>query len=114
VRHQWRGKIRYAVHPADDERRAWFGKPWDAEKVARFVPPRSMSRQAIDLLTGALGSVIGGLLRRLPRLPILRRRVVDLTDLMQCPSCAHRPLEIGGGYARCPACGWQTVVIIPT
>ena len=98
VRYQWWETVRYTVQPADDGRQAWFYEPWGEDKAARFVSPRSMSRQAFDLLAGALSSVIGGLLRRLPRPFVFRRhRAVDLAALMQCPSCTRWPLETGEG-----------------
>ncbi len=115
VRHRWRGRVRYRIVSPDAEARAWFLEPWDAERIARFVPPRSPLRQALDLLVGAVGSVIGGGLRRLPR-PSLprRRRPMDLAALMQCPHCAHQTIVVEEGHARCPTCGWQTVVVLPS
>jgi SAM-dependent methyltransferase len=114
VRHQWRGEVQYRVDPPDAEQRAWFWEPWDADKVAQFVTPRNSVRQAIDLLSGAFGSVVGGLRRRLdqPRYTS-RRRPVNLAELMQCPICAHETIEVGDGHATCPACGWHTVVVLP-
>jgi len=50
VRHQWQGRVRYRVDPPNADVRAWFLEPWDAERIARFVPPRSPLRQALDLL----------------------------------------------------------------
>lgn len=114
VRHEWQGEVRYCIEPSDPERRAWFVEPWDAGRVARFVPPRGQGRQALELLAGALGSVWGGALRRLVRDRPVRRREVDLAALMQCPDCGHEVVEVGAGEARCPVCGWRTVVVRPT
>jgi SAM-dependent methyltransferase len=114
VRHRWRDRVDYCVEPLDDERRSWFVEPWDSVVVARFVPPRSQGRQALDLLLGALGSVWGGLRRRLNRLALLaRRRPIDLAALMQCPVCSWQSVEIRVGRATCPKCGWHTVVVLP-
>jgi len=114
VRYRWRDEIDYCVNPTDDERLAWFLEPWDKVKASRFVASRSPARQALDLLAGALGSVGAGLLRRLgtPRLAPKRRRV-DLAALMQCPACSQQAIAVGGGEARCPACDWRTVVVLP-
>lgn len=48
VRYHWRDRVNYCVEPLDEKRRAWFLEPWDAEKIARFVPARSLSQQSPD------------------------------------------------------------------
>lgn len=114
VRHRWYGEINYSVDPIDAKRQAWFLEQWDADKVARFVTPRSLRQQALGLLAGAFGSVWRGLLLWLSDLrPEPKRRTVDLATLMQCPVCSRQQVEIGQGQARCPACGWHTVVVLP-
>ncbi len=114
VRYQWDNEISYCINPSDDARRSWFTEPWDEDKVARFVPARNRSQQAFELLSGAIGSLWGGLLRRLNTpFPSVRRRPIELQSLMQCPMCSCQTIEINRGQAQCPTCGWTTVVKIP-
>ena len=113
VRHHWRDQVNYCVEPQDNERRAWFLEPWNAVRVARFVSPRNQVRQARDLLLGALESVWGGFRRRLNRsFRHSHSHPMDLAGLMQCPVCAQS-VQVGDGQARCLACGWHTVVVLP-
>ena len=114
VRYQWRGEIKYRIDPTDDYRRAWLQGPWPELKVSRFVAPRNPGRQARDLVTGVLGSLWGGFLRRQASLRSAPKyRQVDLAELMQCPVCSSKTVELSGEEARCPACGWHTVIVRP-
>jgi SAM-dependent methyltransferase len=113
VRHHWRDQVNYCVEPQDNERRAWFLEPWNAVRVARFVSPRNQVRQARDLLLGALESVWGGFRRRLNwSFRHSHSHPMDLAGLMQCPVCTQS-VQVGDGQARCLACGWHTVVVLP-
>jgi len=60
VRHFWKDHVAYSVNPDDDQRKTWFFKSWDKQKVDAFVTPRSSGQQALELIWGALESVWGG------------------------------------------------------
>jgi len=114
VRYQWDGEIAYCINPSDKERRSWFMDPWDKAKAAHFITPRSLRQQAFDLLAGVLGSIIGGLWRRVSRpRPYHRGSAIDLAALMQCPVCSQQRIQIGEGQALCQVCGWHTFVMVP-
>jgi SAM-dependent methyltransferase len=120
VRHEWFGDICYEIHSCVDQAPAFFRSPWNAEIARLWVARRSSLQQVKDLMRNLLDSAISRAMRgyvikqEARQLKArLRRRPVNLSQLMMCPKCQSLQIEIKTETARCQDCQWQTTVLIP-
>jgi hypothetical protein len=119
VRHEWFGDIRYEIYSCVDQAPVFFRSPWNAETARLWVARRSSLQQVKNLMRNLLDSAISRAMRgyvikqEARQLKArLRRRPVNLSQLMMCPKCQSLQIEIKTETARCQDCQWQTTVLI--
>jgi SAM-dependent methyltransferase len=116
VRYEWTDAVRYQVYRSIDQAPDLFRRPWTAETARPWIPRRGakhLLRNLIDSVIGHAGR--GYLIRREARQvkARMRRRPIDLAQLMMCPVCGSTQIQISGGTARCRDGHWQTTILTP-
>jgi len=120
IRHEWFGEIRFEVYPSLEKAPFIFRVPWNAEIANQWISPQSSLQQINNLLRNLVGSVVRWTLRgyfvkreRKQLQARLRRRPIDLRQLMMCPNCKSLSIELHKEIAQCRDCHWQTTVLMP-
>jgi len=120
VRHEWSGAVRYQVYSSIDQAPALFRSPWSGETARLWVARQKSLQQARNLVRNLVDSAFGRAMRgytlKQEQRQLgarLRRRPVDLSQVMMCPACQSVRIEIGLDVAGCQDCQWQTTIQMP-